>query len=130
MLAFGIIWYMLVFTGPYFFVDRPLLAPAVAHLRDGASKRSAWATSPTVAAIEFLRFGVDPAEPLQIRTKVSVLTPTDAVVMVFDSDGGDSVYLTCDRLTMRLENNVWIPVRDQQAWQGRGRIGWTTQPCL
>jgi hypothetical protein len=123
---------VVLFTGPYFFVDQPLWPPAVAHLREGASKTADEATSPTGAAIEYLYFGpgIDPPDWRYIQTKVSVLSPTEVIVSVFDGSGDDSVYLTCDRLTMRLEDNIWIPIRHQEAWQGRGRIGWTTKPCL
>ena len=120
--------YILAFTGPYRFVDRQLSQSAIEHLREGALKKAAWTGSPAATAIEYL--GADTPDSRYIRTRVSDLSSTEAIVSVFDSSGDDSVYLTCDRITMRLENTAWIPIRDQQAWQGRGRFGWTTQPCL
>jgi hypothetical protein len=42
----------------------------------------------------------------------------------------DSVFVLCDRLTMIGAEARWQVVRHQKAWQGRDRIGWTTQPTL
>lgn len=104
--------FLLLFTGPYRYMDRDLRPLAIQHLRDGASKKVSWAASPVDSAREYLYSGseIDPLNSRYVWTKVSSSSQTEVIVSVFDSSSDDSVFLTCDRLTMRLENDAWIPI--------------------
>jgi len=118
-------------TGPHFFVEADISLPQVAHVREGARTHQKWANSPVDCALQYSYFGseVDPYSRY-VSTRVTKLCPVLAIVDVFDSSGDDSISFSCDRFTMHLEDGAWVPIRHQMAWQGRGHIGWTTEPCL
>jgi len=121
-----------LFGGPFVTEDRTLWEPGIAHLRNGANKGAAWASSPSGVAAEYFYYGAEPSKPSDRRITLLRRSETEAIVTIIDSEGDDSVARTYDRLTMRWEGNCWIPVRDQWAQQaepGRGPLGWTTQPC-
>jgi len=124
--------YWLFFSGPHRFVDRSISEPSIQHLRSGSSEAS-WAASPADTAFEYLYWWpkIDRPNRSKIDISVSLRSNDEAVVTVIDRDGqGDSTYVTCDRITLHREGRSWFPVRHQAAWQGRGRLGWTTEPTL
>jgi hypothetical protein len=121
-----------LFGGPYQLVNRPLDAQSLQHLRSSSGGAS-WASSPSETAYEYLYWWPEIDRPNRAKLEIttSYRSPDEAVVTFVDHDcKSDSTSLTCDRLTLRRENGAWVPVRNQAAWQGRGRIGWTTQPTL
>lgn len=121
--------YVWFFGGPFRFVERPLSEDSLAYLASGAAGRG----SPEEVADEYLHGLLHPADRPHRRTlDISVSQPNaaEAVVTVIDRhSGGDSVSVSCDRVTLRLQNSRWTPVRHQAAWQGRGLIGWSTKPA-
>jgi hypothetical protein len=123
--------YVVLFTGPYRFTERDLREAFIAHLREGVARGEPW-DSPTMAAVEYIQsFAGHPSDrskPSALRITSSQRSATEVTVTVFDRVEDDSIDLVCHRLTMRLDRGVWIPVRHQVAWQGRGRIGWTIKP--
>ncbi len=123
--------YVVLFTGPYWFTDLALSEPRIDHLRAGVTRGEPWNT-PEQAAVEYLQsFAGHPSDrskPPAMRISAARRSATEAVVTVFVRAEDDSIDLICNRLTMRLDRGVWIPVRHQSAWQGRGRIGWTIKP--
>jgi hypothetical protein len=124
--------FVYLFGGPYRFVDLSLTAQSLQHLRS-SSGDAPWASSPSETAFEYFYWWPDIDRPNRAKIEIttSYHSPDEAVVTVIDRDcQGDSTSLTCDRLTLRRESGAWFPVRHQAAWQGRGRIGWTTQPTL
>jgi hypothetical protein len=123
--------FIFFFGGPYRFVDSPLDKKSLQHLRAGTSTAASWAASPSETAFEYLYWWPQLDRPNRARLDISVAyrSPDDAIVTVIDNDcQDDSIWRTCDRLTLHRQSGVWLPVRHQSAWQGRGRIGWTTQP--
>jgi hypothetical protein len=125
--------YIYFFGGPYRFVDRPLNAESLQHLRSGTSDGTSWLSSPYETAFEYLYWW--PQNDRPNRSKLDIATSyrssEEAIVTIIDNDTqDDSILRYCDRLTLRRQNGVWIPVRHQTAWQGRGRFGWTTQAAL
>lgn len=120
--------YNFFFGGPYRFVDRNIEEQSLQHLHLNPA-----GTSPSEIAFEYLYWwpGIDRPDRAKLEITTSYHPTGVAVVTIFDHDGqSDSTYSTCDRLTLRRQNGAWIPIRHQAAWQGRGRIGWTTQPTL
>ncbi|MEP6669883.1 MAG: hypothetical protein ABJF10_12065 [Chthoniobacter sp.] len=123
--------YVYFFTGPYRFVDAPLAPESLQHLRSGAGSGAAWLASPSETTLEYLNWWPQLDRPNLSRLDIATLyrSPEEAVVTIIDNDTrDDSISRSCDRLTLRRQGGVWIPVRHQAAWQGRGRFGWTTQP--
>jgi hypothetical protein len=121
-----------LFGGPYSFVDRSLAEQSLQHLRS-SSGGSSWASSPSETALEYLYWWPQLDRPN--RSKLDIATfyrsPELAVVTFIDNDTrDDSISRSCNRITLRRQSGVWFPIRHQAAWQGRGRIGWTTQPTL
>jgi hypothetical protein len=130
VIVIGVFIYL--FGGPYRFVDRPLYPESLEHLRAGASG-APWKLSPSETAFEYFYWWPDTDRPDRAKLEITTLwnSPDGAVVTIIARDCQcDSTSRTCDRLTLRRESGGWVPVRHQAAWQGRGRIGWTTQPAL
>ncbi len=124
--------YIYFFTGPYRFVDFQLAEESLQHLRAGATSGASWVPSPSDTAFEYLYWWpqLDRPNRAKLDIAVSYRSPDTTIVTVIDNDTrDDSISRFCDRLTMRQQSGVWLPVRHQQAWQGRGRFGWTTQPA-
>ena len=124
LLAVGI--YLYLFGGPYWFVQFPLREASLQHLRSSPAT-----SNPVDDADEYLH-GLFPPSDRPERSKLEITirqtSEQETVVTVIDRFcKDDSVYATCDRLTMRRQNGGWIPVRHQAVWQGRDLIGWTTQ---
>ena len=122
--------YFYCFASPHRFVDRSIAAESVAHLRTNA-RGAAWVASPADSAFEYLYWWPQIDRPNRSKHDISVSyrSPEEAVVTIIDNDTrDDSISRTCDRLTLHRENGLWIPVRHQAAWQGRGHFGWTTEP--
>lgn len=116
--------------GPWSFIDRPLHDESLRHLRTSAAG-APWAASPGETALEYLYWWAESDRPRRdnIDIHVSMHTGDDAVVTVTENGcQDDSLSRLCSRITMRRQDGLWIPVRHQAAWQGRGRIGWTTLP--
>ena len=125
--------YFVFFAAPHRFVDRSIVAESVEHLRSSARGGPAWLESPADTAFEYLYWWPQIDRPSRAKHDISVSyrSPDEAVVTIIDNDTrDDSVSRTCDRLTLHRDAGLWIPVRHQAAWQGRGRFGWTTQPAL
>jgi hypothetical protein len=103
------------------------------HLHSGRDTGAPWLASPSEIAFEYLYWWpeLDSPNRAKIRITVSYRSPDEVIVTVIDNDcQDDSTWRTCDRLTLRRQQGLWLPVRHQAAWQGRGRIGWTTKPTL
>jgi hypothetical protein len=123
--------YVYFFGGPYRFVDVPLAEDPMQHLRSSA-RGAPWSSSPAEAALEYLGWwpSLDDTNRSKLNITTSFRSSDEAVVTIIDNDTrDDSVSRTCDRLTLRRQSGVWLPIRHQQAWQGRGRFGWTTKPA-
>lgn len=117
--------------GPDHFIEREISAPSVQKLRLAAARGDSWALSPASAAVEYLEAGEsERSEAQDLHVSVSSHTGETAVVIVIVDARDDSVYRIYNRLTLRRESGAWIPVQHQTAWQGRGRIGWTTKPTM
>lgn len=125
--------YIYFFTGPYRFVDSELAEESLKHLRAAANSGASWVPSPSETAFEYLYWWpqLDRPNRAKLDIHVSFRSSGTAIVTVIDTDTrDDSISKSCDRITLRLQKGVWLPVRHQQAWQGRGRFGWTTEPAL
>jgi len=124
LLAAGAFLYL--FGGPYRFVLRPLHEPSLQHLQFSTA-----ALTPEDAADEYLHGLVHPSDrPKRSRLEITVrhASEQETVVTVinrFCQD--DSLSITCDRLTLRRQSGVWLPVLHRAAWQCRNAIGWTTK---
>ena len=114
-----------LFGGPYRFVEVPLRKESLQQLQS-----STLAFSPTEAATEYLRsLFPDRLKRSKFEIAIRYTSEQETVVTIIDRDcQDDSVYVTCDRFTLRRQSGAWLPVQHQAAWQGRGRVGWTTQP--
>ena len=127
LLAFGSLHYLYLFGGPYRFVQFPLREASLQHLQSGTAT-----STPLDAADEYLHgLFSRPDRPERSKLEITVRQSSgqETIVTVIDRFcKDDSIYVTCDRLTMRRQNGAWIPVRHQAVWQGRDRIGWTTEP--
>jgi hypothetical protein len=123
LLAAGACLYL--FGGPYLFVQVPLRETSFQHLQS-----SRLASSPADATDEYLHWRFpDRPKRRQLEIAVCHASEQEAVVTVINRDcKDDSLFVSCDRLTLRRQSGTWLPVQHQAAWQGRGRIGWTTQP--
>ena len=124
--------YIYFFTGPYRFVESPLAEESLQHLRSGAGGGASWLASPSETAFEYLYWWPQLDRPNRSRLDIatSYRSPDEAVVTIIDNDTrDDSISRYCDRVTLRQQSGVWLPVRHQAAWQGRGRFGWTTEPA-
>jgi hypothetical protein len=124
--------YLYFFASPHRFVESPIAQESLQHLRASGSG-AAWASSPAETAFEYLFWWPQLDRPKRAKLDISVSyrSPEEAVVTIIDNDTqDDSVSRTCDRLTLHRDSGLWIPVRHQSAWQGRGRFGWTTQSAL
>ncbi len=117
---------MYLFGGPYRFSQIPLQEASLQHLRSSPA-----ASTPTEAADEYLHGLVHPSDrPPRHRLEISVrrTSEQEAVVTVINRFcHDDSVSVTCDRLTLRQQSGVWVPVLHQATWQCRNAIGWTTK---
>jgi hypothetical protein len=126
MAALLSVWF---FGGPFRFVDQPLDETSLDHLASSAAGRG----SPEDVTDEYLHGLLHPGDrPNRGGLDISVSHPNaaEAVVTVIDRDvRDDSISACCDRVTLRLQNSRWKPVRHQMAWQGRGLIGWSTRPA-
>ena len=117
--------YIYFFGGPFALVDCDIWKKGIDQLRAHQDV----ASTPKDAAFHYLYDGLDQPNLKKLKISVSNQSPDQSVVTLIDYDTqDDSVYVTYDRLTLRRDGSVWIPVRHQSAWQGRGRFGWTTQP--
>ena len=122
--------FIYLFCGPYRFVDSPLAAESLQHLRASASGAS-WAASPAETAYEYFYWWPQIDRPNRSKLDItsSQGSSEEVIVTVIDNDcRDDSIWRSFDRLTMHRESGIWIPVRHQSAWQGPGRVGRTTQP--
>jgi hypothetical protein len=127
--------YIYFFTGPYRFVEFPLEEGSLRHLRSGVGSGASWLASPSETAFEYRYWWPGPESERPNRSKIDITTSyrstDEAIVTIIDNDTRerrDSIPRICIRLTLRRQSGVWIPVREQDAWQFRGRFGWTTQP--
>jgi hypothetical protein len=122
--------YVWFFGGPYRFVDVSLVIVQQDRLRANPTL----AGTPQDSVFHYFYDGLDPSKaPLKAKLKIGISNRSagETVVTIIDSDcQSDSTYVTCDRFTLHREGVVWIPIRHQAAWQGRGHIGWTTEPTL
>ncbi|MEI6536772.1 MAG: hypothetical protein WCN98_15605 [Verrucomicrobiaceae bacterium] len=131
LLLVGIGTFVYFFGGPFRFVDEPLAEESLQHLRAGARSGAPWLSSPADTVFEYLYWWpqLDPTNRAKLDISVSYHSPDVAIVTVIDNGcRDDSTWRTCDRVTLLQKSGLWLPVRHQSAWQGRGRIGWTTQP--
>jgi hypothetical protein len=130
LIASGLGLYL--FGGPNHFVEVPLPQQSLAHLRSTAGNAS-WRALPSDTAFEYLYWWPQIDRPNRNKMEVAVAyrSASEVVVTIIDNDTqDDSVFRTCDRITMHLEGDIWLPARHQRAQQGRGHIGWTTEPTL
>lgn len=114
---------------PKQFVERPLDTNSLNHLQAGFANKPAWSTSPVDSAIEYLQWQFGPSDRTAktlLQITVATVNGDTVVTIVDDQLKDDSVYVLCDRLTMRRGGGAWLPARHEAAWQGRGRVGWTT----
>jgi hypothetical protein len=124
LLAGGALTYL--FGGPYRFIQVPLQEPSLQYLRSSPA-----ASTPADAADEYLHGLLFPADrPQRQRLEIAVrhVSEQEAIVTVinrFCSD--DSLSVTYDRLTLRHQSGVWLPVLHKATWQCRNAIGWTTK---
>ena len=99
-----------------------------------ASKLLVAADTPKLAALKFYGcFSRNPDAPKIEHLKVSVarVASDRAIVTIIDPYvESDSTDVTCNRYTLRRTPRGWEMLRHQAAWQGRGRIGWTTEPTI
>ena len=124
LLAGGVMTYL--FGGPFRFIEVPLQEASLQHLRSSPD-----ASTPADAADEYLHGLVYPADrPERHRLEITVrrTSEQEAVVTVINRYcHDDSLSVTCDRLTLRQQSGVWLPVLHQATWQCRNAIGWTTK---
>jgi hypothetical protein len=122
--------YVYLFGDPLFFTDRGIRPGSIEILRAHAID----AGTPKSAALRYLYEGIDPSDvPNEARLKIRISQPSvdqSVVTIINRYTDSDSVDVTCDRITLRREGNVWLPERHEAAWQGRGHLGWTTSPTL
>ena len=117
---------MYLFGGPYRFVEVPLREASLQHLQSSTA-----ASTPADAADEYLHGWVHPSDrPKRSRLEIAVryTSEHEAIVTVinrFCQD--DSLSVTCDRVTLRHQAGVWLPLRHRATWQCRNAIGWTTK---
>jgi hypothetical protein len=91
--------------------------------------------SPEQTALNYLRDSITAAggdaselKPARMRVSVSSQSARRTVVNILEAAEDDSLYLFYHRFTLERERSVWRVIRHQVAWQGRGRLGWTTRP--
>lgn len=116
---------------PKSFITQPISPVSLAHLREGFSNDEKWAGFPADSALEYLHWKLDVSErPNKAKLQITIEAVKNALVVTIIDDQlqDDSVYVMCDQLTMHQEGLGWVPIRHQSAWQGRGRVGWTTKP--
>jgi hypothetical protein len=131
LIAGGI--YIYFFTGPYRFVESSIAEESLQHLRSAAGSGASWLASPSETAFEYLYWWpqIDRPNRAKLDIATSYQSSDEAIVTVIDNDTrDDSISRDCVRITLRRQSGFWIPVRQQAAWQGRGRFGWTTKPAL
>ena len=109
---------------PYFFKEIPL-----------RSNRGEANTLQDAAVRYFLGSfnALDAPKPERLRVSTVSASSDHAVVDLFVANGeggGDSTSVSYQRFTLQRTPTGWNVVRHQAAWQGRGRIGWTTKPTL
>ena len=113
-------WFMWITFGsePVFFADRQV-----------SSNDVVTASSATEAAFSYVPWiGSDARIRQRLRVVVSERSDATVVMMIDPQCEDDSTSVLCVRLTIIKPDTRWRIVRQQQAWQGRGRIGWTTLP--
>lgn len=124
LLAGGVMTYL--FGGPFRFIEVPLEEASLQHLRSSPD-----ASTPADAADEYLHGLIHPADrPERHRLEITVrrTSEQEAVVTVINRYcHDDSLSVTCDRLTLRQQSGLWLPVLHQATWQCRNAIGWTTK---
>ncbi|MDB6138283.1 MAG: hypothetical protein JWO94_1355 [Verrucomicrobiaceae bacterium] len=129
-LAAGVFVLAWFFGEPRAFVDVPIAPATQARLRTLALEGA----GPREMALHYYCYPPDcpdGPDPAKLEVRVSNPSADQSVVTIINRfTYSDSTTVTCDRFTMRHEGNLWLPVRHQTAWQGRGRFGWTTQPTL
>jgi hypothetical protein len=121
ILALHMAWFAWIHfrSEPVLFVERTV---APGNVR---SARTA-----TETALAYIDYDSDPRARQRLRVSVRQNRDTVVVTMIEYGCQDDSLGVMCDRLTMIGSDARWQIVRHQQAWQGRGRIGWTTRPTL
>lgn len=116
---------MYLFAGPFRFKEYPI---SESRLSDTKPE-----SSPVEVAYDYLYGKCSESDrPKREALKIKVrYSGEDWVVVRMNNDqlSNDSLFETCDRLTLQRRNGTWAPIRHQAAWQGRGQIGWTTRPC-
>jgi hypothetical protein len=108
---------------PYFFVESGLSVNRGDDLNPADAARCYFRD-------HLVEAGVNPTEIKSERWTISVSSRTSdqAIVNVLEPCEDDSVYLIYNRFTLNRTKDLWRVVRHQSAWQGRGRLGWTTRP--
>jgi hypothetical protein len=76
----------------------------------------------------YFKDGSDPPKRERVVFSTLHASAGRAALDLIASAEDDSVYVTCHRISLERAQNGWRVTRHQTAWQGRGRLGWTTRP--
>ena len=129
LIGTGCYWFF--FGGPYSFVEIPLSEESLLHLKSAVSAAPQLNT-PENMADEYLHGLCDPSDRPK-RSDLDIAVSEDreeSTVTIIDWDcKDDSIHVSCSRIILQRKNGLWLPIKHQAAWQGRGQIGWTTRPC-
>lgn len=129
LIGTGCYWFL--FGGPYRFVEIPLSEDSLHHLKAAVSA-APQLNSPENMADEYLHGLCHPSDRPK-RSDLDIAASVggeESIVTIIDWNcKDDSIHVSCDRIVLQRKNGLWLPIKHQAAWQGRGQIGWTTRPC-
>ena len=117
------------------FVERPINARFLEQLHEVSSITNTWADNPKEVALRLV--GVDlfpvgrPPETNQASAMLQSTSSDHCVVNVsegFMDNEANALIATWDRVSLRREGPVWIPIRREVSWQIKNRPGWRNDP--
>jgi hypothetical protein len=86
--------------------------------------------SPSQIAERYLYYNTDYENntPGRIKIRVKNLNDNLIVITIYDPQcEDDSINSSLDKIYLEKDGNLWIPIKHEWSYKGRGRLGWTTE---